>query len=109
MLSQSDMHRALVIDVMRLGRDVGHAGISVGGAHGVADGFVLLRDRDVALVVFVAAFPGIEQELRELDVAVARTGNRRVGFSTADLDAPLPGPSMSFTKRPKRTSACSIS
>ena len=44
--------RALVIHVVGFRGDVGHAGIIIDRAHGVPDGLILLRDRQVALVVF---------------------------------------------------------
>ena len=39
--------------VPREGGDIGHAGVHVGGADGVAHGLALLQDRQVRLVVFI--------------------------------------------------------
>ena len=48
----------MVIGIVGFGGDVGHAGVGVGGADGVAHGLVLLDDGEVALVVFDAARGG---------------------------------------------------
>ena len=84
---------ALVIEIVGLGGDVGHARVAVDGPHGVADGLILLDDRHVALVVFAAVLAAVEQELGQLGCSCR----------------PCRLPSMSFTKRPNRTRACSIS
>ncbi len=70
--------RALVVDIAGFRGDIGHAGIEVGGAHGVADGFVLLDRRQVALVVFLAAPARIEQEAGQRDIAVAAPNTLRI-------------------------------
>ena len=57
--------------ILRFGRDVGHAGIEIHRADGVADRLILLAGRQVALVVLRAAAARIEQELGESDVRVA--------------------------------------
>ena len=68
--------RALVVDVVGLDGDVGHARVRVDRPHGVADRLVLLLDGQVALVVFGAVLAAVEQELRQGDVPVAGAGLR---------------------------------
>ena len=77
-------HGALIIQVVRLRRDIRHAGEKIRRAHRVADGLVLLLDGRLALVVFRAAAPAIEQKFRELDVAVAVAAALHVVHETAE-------------------------
>src|SRR5580698_9827675 len=67
-------HSALVVLVMCLGRDVGHAGVEVHGADRMPDGLVLLDRRRMALVVLLAArllAAAVDEELRERNIAIA--------------------------------------
>ena len=56
---------------MGFGRDIRHAGITVGGAHGMSNSLILLLHRNMALVVLTPITPAIEQELGQPDIAVA--------------------------------------
>src|SRR5205823_3293590 len=63
-----------VTRVAGLRGDVRHRGIGICGTNGVADRLVLLRHRDVRLVVFAPAGSAIEQELRQVDVLLPGAG-----------------------------------
>ena len=66
---------ALQRGVAEFGGEIGHRRIHVHRAHRVADDFVLLADRLVRLVVFVAAEPVIRRVVaarRGLDVEIVR-------------------------------------
>ncbi len=64
-------HGAVIVDVARLHRHIGHARVGIRCPHGVTDRLVLLDDRDVALVVFRTVLAAVQEELGQLDVSVA--------------------------------------
>jgi len=63
--------RALVVEIVRLCGHVGHARVVVDRADRMAHGLILLLHRDVALVVLAAVPAAVQEELGQLDVAVA--------------------------------------
>ena len=75
--------------------DVGHAGVEVAGAHGVADGLALVHDRQMVLrvlavkVVPVRPAAGVEEELGEREVLVVAGGAGEL--DEADLDLLVAG------------------
>ena len=71
--------------------DIGHAGIKIVRAHGVADGLALIDDRHVVLAVVAArrATAGIDEKLREIQPA--GIAGFPVEFGEAHLDHLMAG------------------
>src|SRR5262245_33412371 len=78
------LYGALIVNVVRLDRHVGHSRVRIDRTNRVADRFVLLDHREVTLVIFRATLPAIEQKLCQRDVMVALTPALELVDETAE-------------------------